>query len=137
MQNLIKFPGSNLPGRRTLAVKRDIILAKSTSSVTPVADRGLVAKGALLNLREARKLKRLIEDEDKVENLLFGVYRLSLIRELLNISSLEISKYLGIPYDTWKSYESGRRKLPDDLLLVIEEFMIDEVAEMSSCFVRA
>jgi hypothetical protein len=87
----------------------------------------------LVSLKDERDAKLSVEAQPSNKNLLFGFCRLSIVRELLSITAFEFSLRLDVPLDTWKSYEIGRRKLPDDLRWAIEDFVNSELAQMAKC----
>jgi hypothetical protein len=65
--------------------------------------------------------------DDKV-NLLFGRYRLRLAREIMGMGIMEISHRYGVSPHTWRKYEDGARRLPNDKKKEIEEDVRSEVS---------
>lgn len=60
-------------------------------------------------------------------NRLFGRFRLNLAREVFGDSIVTVSHRYGVSPHTWQSYESGRRRLPDELRMRIEDDVRDAV----------
>lgn len=65
---------------------------------------------------------------DKLGNLLFGRYRLRLARELLELDVSSISRRYDVSPHTWRKYEDGARRLPNEMKLAIEEDIRSEVS---------
>jgi hypothetical protein len=73
---------------------------------------------------------RLPHSSIQIDNLLFGKYSIGLVREVLNLSTIDISQRLEIKYHTWRSYEYGKRQLPVDLKVKLERIVMKEFAHL-------
>jgi hypothetical protein len=56
--------------------------------------------------------------------MLFGKYRLSLVKAVFDVDTQTAAAYYGVSIYTWRAYASGRRVPPDDLIVRIEDDIV-------------
>lgn len=66
------------------------------------------------------KKERIMENKENIEK---QIRTLKGIREMLDMSRTEFSKYMEIPLRTLEEWEAGRRKMPDYVLRLIAYYV--------------
>jgi DNA-binding transcriptional regulator YiaG len=93
----------------------------------------LAVDSQVISLEKFRLLRSGREDRIRLDgkyfeqNKLFGSYRISVLRDMLGVSVVQLADALGISADTLRSYECGRLRLPASARHAMERFLREEV----------